>query len=55
MAKTRLHRGDNVKELLFHHVYEKGLVASKARKLLGIPRTTAYNWYQNDQHETEKG
>ncbi|PHZ14704.1 uncharacterized protein RHIMIDRAFT_235466 [Rhizopus microsporus ATCC 52813] len=29
-------------------VYEKGLTAGKAAKLLNIPRRTAYSWYEKD-------
>ncbi|CEP15333.1 hypothetical protein [Parasitella parasitica] len=38
--------GDEVKELFFFHVNEKGLNAGKAAKIVNIPRRAAYSWIQ---------
>lgn len=45
----KIHRGDDVKEMFFFYVYEKGLTAGKAAKLMNIPVKTGYNWLQKDQ------
>ncbi|CEP14523.1 hypothetical protein [Parasitella parasitica] len=46
--------GDEVKELFFFQVHEKGLTAGKAAKIVDIPRRTAYNWTQEDQDKVER-
>lgn len=49
-ALTRkIHRGNDIKEIFFFQVYEKGLTAGAAAKLLNIPRRTGYNWLKEDQ------
>lgn len=45
----KIHRGDDVKDIFFYYVYERGLTAGKAASVMNIPRRTGYNWLKDDQ------
>ncbi|KAI8639450.1 hypothetical protein BD408DRAFT_404940 [Parasitella parasitica] len=45
----KIHRGDDVKDMFFYYVYEKGLTAGKAASVMNVPRRTGYNWLKDDQ------
>lgn len=45
------HYENDDKKLFFFQVYEKGLTAGKAVKIMNVPRKIVYNWYKKVQLE----